>query len=84
MAIGKLAHRVMVMAAKHHIQAGQALPTAAFDLFLEENPEEIGEALMELYMVELLEEVPHEVDRLTQKGFEYCLGITPTTGALLA
>lgn len=66
-----LAREIMRVAAEHRIQAGEPLPEKAFDLFLDENPETIGEALMELYLLGLLEEVPHEVDRLTQKGVEY-------------
>lgn len=71
MNIGSLAHQIMMMAAEHQIQPWQPLPVAAFDLFLQENPEQIGEALEELYLTGLLEEVPHEVDLLTLKGFEY-------------
>jgi hypothetical protein len=69
-----LARDIMRVAAEHNIQAGEVLPEKAFDLLLEENPETIGEALMELYLRGLLEEVPHEVDRLTQAGAEYIYG----------
>lgn len=70
-----LAREIMRVAAEHNIQAGEVLPEKAFDLLLEENPETIGEALMELYLCGLLEEVPHEVDLLTPKGFKYCQGL---------
>lgn len=69
MCLSALAHRVMLIAAEHNVQAGRVLPEQAFDLFLTE--EGAGDALMELYLEGLLEEVPHEVDILTQKGFEY-------------
>lgn len=74
MKVGSLAHGIMMMASKHEVQAGQPLPAEVFDLFLDEHPEQIGEALMELYMEELLQEVPHDVDLLTQKGVEYIYG----------
>lgn len=69
MYLSSLAHRVMLIAAEYNVQAGQVLPERAFDLFLTE--EGAGDALMELYLEGLLEEVPHEVDILTQKGFAY-------------
>ncbi|KAB8156979.1 hypothetical protein [Raoultella ornithinolytica] len=69
MYLSSLAHRVMLIAAEHNVQAEQVLPERAFDLFLTE--EGAWDALMELYLDGLLEEVPHEVDILTKKGFEY-------------
>ncbi|EBZ5771697.1 hypothetical protein EC412_05345 [Salmonella enterica subsp. enterica serovar Redlands] len=66
-----LAYKILKVAADHGIQAGEALPEKAFDLLLDENPETIGEALMELYLSDLLEEVPQEVDKLTQAGADY-------------
>ena len=70
--IGPLAQRIMTIAAEHPLQPGQPLPAAVFDLFLEESPERIGEALDELYLASLLEEVPHDVDLLSTEGVEYC------------
>ncbi|MCX8984244.1 hypothetical protein [Citrobacter portucalensis] len=66
-----LAREIMRVAAEHNLRAGDVLPEKAFDLLLDENPETIGEALMELYLTGLLEEIPHEVDRLTQAGSEF-------------
>ncbi|WP_336221641.1 hypothetical protein [Citrobacter amalonaticus] len=71
MLLNPLAQEIMRVVGEHRVQAGEPLPEKAFDLFLDEYPETIGEALMELYLLELLEEVPHEVDILTQKGGEY-------------
>ncbi|HAV1239858.1 TPA: hypothetical protein JGU28_004664 [Salmonella enterica] len=59
----------MMVAAAHHIQPGQYLPEQAFDLFLTQDG--AGDALLELYFEGLLKEVPHEVDILIQKGFDY-------------
>lgn len=74
MNLSPLAHRIMMMAAEHNVQPGQPLPEAAFDLMLNEEAAYIGEALMELYIGGLLEEVPHEVDLLTEAGAEYIAG----------
>lgn len=71
MNISPLAQRIMMVAAEHNVHPGQALPEAAFDLFLNENAGHIGDALLELYMEGLLEEVPHEVDILTVEGLRY-------------
>ncbi|MCX8967245.1 hypothetical protein EHW66_20410 [Erwinia psidii] len=67
--LSELAQKIMAVAGAHNIQAGQTLPEQAFDLFLAQ--EGAGDALLELYLEGLLEEVPHEVDILTQKGLEY-------------
>lgn len=72
--LNELAHKILRVAAEHHVQAGETLPEKAFDLLLDENPHTIGEALMELYASGLLEEIPHEVDRLTKAGAEYLYG----------
>ncbi|EBL8291856.1 hypothetical protein DLP14_14485 [Salmonella enterica] len=69
MNIGPLAHNLMISVAENNVQAGEVLPEKSFDLFLTQD--DVGDALMELYSEGLLEEVPHEVDILTQKGFEY-------------
>ncbi len=69
MKLSPLAHSVMMVAAVHGTQPGEYLPEQAFDLFLTQ--EGAGDALLELYIERLLEEVPHEVDILTQKGFDY-------------
>ncbi|EDT2963643.1 hypothetical protein EL09_15515 [Salmonella enterica subsp. enterica] len=69
-----LAYEILRVAAEHRVQAGETLPEQAFDLLLDENPQTVGEALMELYLTGLLEEVPHEADRLTQAGAEYIYG----------
>ncbi|HAT6801803.1 TPA: hypothetical protein JAN03_07230 [Citrobacter freundii] len=69
MYLSPLAHNIMVTAGEHNILPGQMLPEKAFDLFLTE--ENAGDALTELYTAELLQEIPHEVDILTHKGFEY-------------
>lgn len=70
MNLSPLSHRIMMVAAEHNVQPGQALPEAAFDLLLDEHAGDIGDALLELYTEGLLEEVPHEVDILTVKGFD--------------
>ncbi|EIZ8586966.1 hypothetical protein MQY53_004595 [Salmonella enterica subsp. enterica] len=68
--LSPLAHSVMMIAAEHRVQPGQALPARAFDLFLAQNG--AGDALLELYSGELLDDAgSYDVDRLTQKGFEY-------------
>ncbi len=69
MKLSPLAHSVMMVAAVHGSQPGEYLPEQAFDLFLTQ--EGAGDALLELYIEGLLAEVPHEVDILTQKGFDY-------------
>jgi hypothetical protein len=69
MYLSPLAHNIMMVAGKHGIHPGQTLPEKAFDLFLTEK--NAGDALAELYIEELLQEVPHEVDILTHKGFKY-------------
>ncbi|USB67182.1 hypothetical protein [Klebsiella pneumoniae] len=69
MFLSPLAHSVMMVAAEHTVQPGQCLPEQAFDLFLTQDG--AGDALLELYTEGLLQEVPQEVDILTQKGFEY-------------
>ncbi|WP_142523998.1 hypothetical protein [Raoultella ornithinolytica] len=69
MFLSSLAHSVLMIAAAHDIQPGQKLPAQAFDLFLTQDG--AGDALLELYFAELLEEVPQEVDILSQKGFDY-------------
>lgn len=69
-----LSHKILLVAAEHNVQAGEVLPEKAFDLLLDENPETIGEALMELYLEGLLEEVPHEVDKLTHAGAAFIYG----------
>ncbi|ECD9611737.1 hypothetical protein FNZ18_20555 [Salmonella enterica subsp. salamae] len=74
MRLSPLAYKLMAVAAKHNVQAGEVLPEKAFDLLLDENPDTIGEALMELYLEGLLEEVPHEVDKLTQAGADFIYG----------
>lgn len=74
MLLSPLAEKILAVAARHGTQAGEVLPERAFDLLLDENPNTIGEALMELYLARLLEEVPHEVDRLTQAGANYIYG----------
>lgn len=67
--LSELAQKIMAVAAEHNIQPGQVLPEQAFDLFLTQDG--AGDALLELYCEGLLQEVPHEMDILTQKGFEY-------------
>ncbi|MDN8600316.1 hypothetical protein Q0A17_12975 [Citrobacter sp. S2-9] len=70
-----LAIRILATAAEHGIQAGETLPEKAFDLLLDENPDTIGEALMELYLGGLLNDAgPYEVDTLTQTGAAYLYG----------
>ncbi|ECF1702286.1 hypothetical protein QB714_003799 [Salmonella enterica] len=70
MCLNSLAHSVMMVAAEYRIRPGQALPAQAFDLFLAQNG--AGDALLELYSEGLLDDAgPYEVDRLTQRGFEY-------------
>ncbi|EDR3010215.1 hypothetical protein ACSC89_003159 [Salmonella enterica subsp. enterica] len=70
MNLSPLAHSVMVVAAEHRIQPGQELPERAFDLFLTHDG--AGDALLELYSEGLLDDAgSYDVDRLTQKGFEY-------------
>lgn len=71
MNLSPLSHQVMMVAAEHNVQPGQALPEAVFDLLLDEYAGNIGDALLELYTEGLLEEVPHEVDILTVKGTNY-------------
>lgn len=73
MKLSPLAHSVMIVAAEHRIRPGQELPERAFDLFLTQNG--AGDALLELYSEGLLDDAgSYDVDRLTQKGFEYiCL-----------
>ncbi len=66
---GPLAHSVLMIAAAHDIRPGQQLPAQAFDLFLTQDG--AGDALLELYFAELLDEVPQKVDILSQKGFDY-------------
>lgn len=77
-----LARKIMLVAAEHNVQAGDVLPEKAFDLLFDESPESIGEALMELYQQGLLEEVPHEVDRLTQAGADFICGLQACTPEL--
>ncbi|HCA7140250.1 TPA: hypothetical protein MX248_002077 [Klebsiella michiganensis] len=69
MSLSPLAHSVLMVAAMHGTQPGQFLPEQAFDLFLTQ--EGAGDALLELYIEKYLQEVPHEVDILTQRGFDY-------------
>lgn len=71
MSLSPLAHQIMLIAAEYNVQPGQPLPEAAFDLLLTQKAEHIGDALLELYTEDLLEEVPYEMDILTVKGFEY-------------
>ncbi|HAV1239871.1 TPA: hypothetical protein JGU28_004678 [Salmonella enterica] len=74
MLLSPLAEKILAVAARHGTRAGEVLPEQAFDLLLIENTNTIGEALMELYLNDLLEEVPHEVDKLTQTGADYIYG----------
>ncbi|TKV13913.1 hypothetical protein FDX19_01740 [Citrobacter sp. wls619] len=70
-----LADQIMAAAAKHNVQAGEPLPVAVYDLFLKENPQQIGDALTELYTNGFLEDAgSYEVDRLTQAGADYIYG----------
>lgn len=73
--ISPLAHRIMLIALKFDVQIGHTLPNKPFELFLlhltQEEKEQVGEALLELYTGGLLQEVPHESDILTKIGFEY-------------
>ncbi|EBP4342154.1 hypothetical protein UK30_09895 [Salmonella enterica] len=70
MNLSPLAHSVMAVVAEHRMRPGQALPERVFDLFLTQDG--AGDALLELYCEGLLDDAgPYDLDRLTQRGFEY-------------